>query len=73
MICIFLTHKLAIEIDEKGHKDRDKYKEIERENSIKKNMLTVNLLELILVKKILMCTFKLIKYTIRLSNHPKNL
>ena len=73
MICIFLTHKLAIEIDEKGHKDRDKYKEIERENSIKKNILTVNLLELILVKKILMCTFKLIKYTITLLNHPKNL
>ena len=38
MICIFLTHKLAIEIDEKGHKDRDKYKEIERENSIKKHV-----------------------------------
>ena len=31
----FPRHKLAIEVDEKGHQDRDKRKEIERENDIK--------------------------------------
>ena len=46
----FPRHKLAIEVDEKGHKDRDKCKEIERKNSIK-DILIVNLLELTLVKK----------------------
>ena len=34
----FLKHKLAIEIDEKGHKDKNKYKEVERRKAIEKNL-----------------------------------
>ena len=32
----FLEHKLSIEGDEKGHKDRDKYEEIKRQKAIEK-------------------------------------
>ena len=59
----FPKYKLTIEVDEKGHKDRNKYNEIERQKSIKKS-LVVNLLELILMDKILICMLKLVKYTI---------
>ena len=31
----FSKHKLAIEVDEKGHKDRDEQKGIERQKAIK--------------------------------------
>ena len=34
----FLKHKLAIEIDEKGQKDRNKFKEIERQKAIRKEV-----------------------------------
>ena len=34
----FLEHKLAIEVDEKGHTDRDEKKENEREEKIKKEL-----------------------------------
>ena len=34
----FLGHKLATEVDEKGHKDRDKHKEIERQKAIEKEL-----------------------------------
>ena len=34
----FPKHKLAIEIDEKGHKDRNKYKEVERHKAIEKEL-----------------------------------
>ena len=52
--------------------DRKKTKEEEREKDLK-NILDVNLLELILVKKILMCMLKLVKYTITLMNQLKSL
>ena len=68
----FPRHKLAIEVDEKGHKGRDNHKEIERENTIK-NILIVNLLELNFMKSILTCMMKLVKYTIALINHLKYL
>ena len=46
----FPRHKLAIEIDEKGHTDRnEKKKKNEREGKIKKK-LVLNLLELIWIK-----------------------
>ena len=32
----FPKHRLAIEVDEKGHKDRDKHGEIERQKSVEK-------------------------------------
>ena len=61
----FTKYCLAIEIDEKGHTDRD----LEFENiyiyiykrHLKKN-LTVHLLELMLVKKIIIQTMKLVEY-----------
>ena len=51
-IC-FTKYCLAVEIDEKGHTDRDLTFEQKRQEALEKN-LTVHLLELILVKKILM-------------------
>ena len=49
---------LAVEIDGKGHIDRDLVFEEERQKALEKNLI-VNLLELILVEKILMQTMKL--------------
>ena len=63
----FLEHKLAIEVDEKGHTDRDVHKEIERQKATEKN-LVVNLLESIPTEKIMMSMFNLIIYTITLMN-----
>ena len=34
----FPKHKLAIEVDEKGYKDRDQQKEIERQKAIEKEL-----------------------------------
>ena len=45
-------NSLAVEIDEKGHTDRDLNFEQKRQEALEKN-LTVHLLELILVEKIL--------------------
>ena len=47
----FPKYKLAIEVDELGHKDRDQTKENKRQKDY--NILTANLLELILTKKTL--------------------
>ena len=49
----FSKYSLAVEIDEKGHTDRDVIFEEKRQKTLEKN-LTVHLLELILVKKIMM-------------------
>ena len=35
-IIYFPKHKLAIDVDDKGHKDRNKYKETEKQNAIEK-------------------------------------
>ena len=57
----FTEYFLAVEIDEKGHTDRDLIFEEKRQKALEKN-LTVHLLELILVKKIMMQTMKLVEY-----------
>ena len=57
----FTEYLLAVEIDEKGHTDRDLNFEEKRQKVLQKN-LTVHLLELILVKKIMMQTMKLVEY-----------
>ena len=57
----FTEYSLAVEIDEKGHTDRDLIFEEKRQKALEKN-LTVHLLELILVKKIMMQTMKLVEY-----------
>ena len=46
----FSKYKSALEVDEKGHIDRDEEIEIERQKSIKMNTV-VSLLELILTKR----------------------
>ena len=50
----FTKYCLAIEIDEKGHIDRDFDLKKKKTRGITKKNLTAHLLELILVKKILM-------------------
>ena len=61
-IAIYFTeYSLAVEIDEKGHIDRDLKFGEKRQEALEKN-LTVNLLELILVEKIMMQTMKLVEY-----------
>ena len=57
----FTEYFLAVEIDEKGHTDRDLIFEEKRQKGLEKN-LNVNLLELILVKKIMMQTMKPVEY-----------
>ena len=49
----FTEYSLAVEIDEKGHTDREIIFEEKRQKALEKN-LTVHLLELTLVKKIMM-------------------
>ena len=57
----FTKYFLAVEIDEKGHTDRDLEFEKKDKRHQKKNLI-VHLLELILVEKILMQTMKLVEY-----------
>ena len=57
----FPKHKLAIEVDEQGHNDRDFNLEIEWQKAIEKN-LVVNSLELIQLKRTFL--LKLVKYRI---------
>ena len=52
----FPEHRLAIEVDEKGHSDWDVRKENEREKK-----LVVNSLELILMKESMMRMLNLVK------------
>ena len=58
----FTEYFLAVEIDEKGRTDRDIIFEEKRQKALEKN-LTVNLLELILVRKIMMQTMRLLEDT----------
>ena len=57
----FTEYLLAIEIDEKGHTDRDLIFEEKRQKALEKN-LVVNFLQLIRVKKAMMQTIKLVEY-----------
>ena len=66
----FPKYKLAIEVDEPGHNDRDIDYEIERQKATENKF--VNLLELIQFKKILIFLLKLAKYQITLLNQLKN-
>ena len=56
----FTKYCLAVEIDEKGHINRDLEFE-KKDKRHQKKSLTVNLLELILVEKILMQIMKLVE------------
>ena len=56
----FSEHKLAIEVDEKGHTDRDEKKKMKEKKKYKKN-LDVNLLELLLMQKIMIFLLRFVK------------
>ena len=67
-IGIYFTKRcLAVEIDEKGHTDRELEFEKKRQQALEKKF-TVHLLELILVEKILMYIMKLVEYKRLLVN-----
>ena len=57
----FTEYFLAVEIDEKSHTNRGLIFEEKRQKALEKN-LTVNLLELILVGKIMLQSIKLVEY-----------
>ena len=59
----FPKYKLATEVDEQEHKDRDIAEEIQKQKALKKSLI-VNLLELIQLKKILIFLLRLVKYKI---------
>ena len=67
----FHDYKLAVEIDENDHQDRDISLEIERQKALE-NELVVNLLEFILIKKILIFLRFRMKYLGTLKNQIKN-
>ena len=67
----FPHHKLAIEIDEQGHKERDTFCEIERQKAIEKE-LNYEFVRINQIKKILIFLLKLAKYKVTLLNQQKN-
>ena len=66
----FYDYKLAVEIDEKAHKDRNIDHEIERQKVLEKNEV-VNSLELILMKIILILIRLKMKYLDTKKNQPR--
>ena len=66
----FTEYYLAVEIYEKGHTDRDVILEKKRQEALEKN-LNVNLLELMLVGKIMINSMKLVQYKHLLINLKK--
>ena len=65
----FSEHELVVEIDEKGHIDRNQNKENKRQRQ--KNVLTANFIGLILMQNNLIFLLKLVKYKITLLNQMK--
>ena len=65
----FSEHELVVEIDKKGHIDRNQNKENKRQRQ--KNVLTANFIGLILMQNNLMFLLKLVKYKITLLNQMK--
>ena len=66
----FYDYRLAVEIDEKAHKDRNIDHEIERQKVLEKNEV-VNSLELILMKIILILIRLKMKYLDTKKNQPR--
>ena len=61
----------AVEIDEKGHTDRNQDKENERQTKIEKHSYYKFFAGLILMQKALIFFLKLVKYRITLLNQAK--
>ena len=70
---IFFKYKLAIEVDEQGHNDRDIDYEIERQKSIE-NKLGYEFIRINPAKQLIQLIFllKLAKYKMTLLNQLKN-
>ena len=58
----FYDYKLATKIDENGHSNKNIDYEIKRQKAKKKKSLVINLLELILTRKILELSVKYLDY-----------
>ena len=58
----FPEYLLAVEVDEKGHTDREPIFEKKRQEALEKKNLVVNLLELILAKKAIIQPMKPVEY-----------
>ena len=71
MTCIFLSINDDVEIDEKGHADRNHDKENKRQTKIEKHSDCKFFLGLILMQRILIFFLKLVKYRITLLNQIK--
>ena len=67
----FSEDKLAVEGDEKGHKNRNIDYEIQIKKQQKKSLI-VSLLELILIEKISMSMLNLVGLLVTLMNQMKN-
>ena len=67
----FFEHKRVVEIDEKGHTDRNQNEENEKQIKIE-NILTENVFTgLILMQRVLIFFLKLVKYRVTLLNQIK--
>ena len=67
----FSEHKGVVENDEKGHADRNQSKENKRQKK-QKNILTANFFAgLILMQRVFIVFFKLVKYKIASRNQTK--
>ena len=65
----FSEHKFAVEVDEKGHTDRNQTK---RQTKKQKNILTANFFtRLVLMQRVFIFLLKLVKYRITLLNQIK--
>ena len=69
----FPKYKLAIEIDEQRHNNRDIDYEIERQKAIEKKDLVENLLQLIQQKKILIFFVEIVKIQNQITKSTKKL
>ena len=69
----FFEHEFAVEIDEKGHTDRNQNEENERQTKIKKHSDCNFFTGLILMQRVLIFFFKLVKCWVALLNQIKKL
>ena len=69
----FFEHEFAVEIDEKGHTDRNQNEENERQTKIKKHSDCNFFTGLILMQRVLIFFFKLVKCWVALLNQIKKI
>ena len=69
----FFEHEFAVEIDEKGHTDRNQNEENERQTKIKKHSDCNFFTGLILMQRVLIFFLKLVKCWVALLNQIKKI